>query len=49
MKRKILFVLILAITILAGCGNGNDDECSICNGTGYNQYKTCPACNGTGK
>ena len=47
-KKKIalLLVAIMMMCTLTACGD--DDECGMCNGSGYYQKKTCPVCNGSG-
>lgn len=49
MKKLIPIILmfIMALTILTSCGSDND--CGMCNGSGYYDHKTCPACRGTGE
>lgn len=51
MKKKILTIILSTIFIsilLSGC-DSDDNECGMCNGSGYYQYKTCPACDGSGE
>ena len=47
------YILIgILILILGACANacgGDDDECPLCNGRGYIDYKYCPNCHGSGK
>lgn len=46
----IVIIIVVLFCLFGSCGEGsNDNECWVCNGTGYNQSKTCPACHGTGK
>ena len=50
--KKCLKRVIVALTALccmfalAACGG--DDDCGMCNGSGYYQKKTCPVCGGSG-
>lgn len=50
MKRKkiLLLVGILLMSAFALTACGDDDDCGMCNGSGYYQKKTCPVCNGSG-
>ena len=49
MKKSLLIFLcvlpLLLTLMLTGCG---DNDCGMCNGSGYYQKKTCPACHGSG-
>ena len=47
-KKKLLLLLaaVMLMSSLIACGG--DDECGMCNGTGYYEKKTCPACGGSG-
>lgn len=47
-KKKLAMILavMMLVSTLVACGSDND--CGMCNGSGYYQKKTCPACNGSG-
>ena len=50
MKKKILLLAILSILLMfAFTGCGDDNECGMCNGSGYYDHRTCPACKGSGE
>ena len=36
----------MTMCTLTACGD--DDDCGMCNGSGYYQKKTCPVCKGSG-
>ena len=40
-------MFVLLTTILIACGK-NENECGMCNGSGYYDHRTCPACKGSG-
>ena len=43
----LIAIFIAVLALFATCDN-NDEDCGMCNGSGYYQKKTCPACNGSG-
>lgn len=55
MKKKLGYILSSALLIFmfastiifTGCGS-DENECGMCNGSGYYDHKTCPACKGSG-
>lgn len=42
----VIFIFFIGYCCILGAG---EDECDICNGTGYINRKTCIYCNGTGE
>ena len=50
--KKACLMIVMIISLLFSCflltGCGDDNECGMCNGSGYYKKKTCPACNGCG-
>lgn len=50
-KWRTYILIGILILILGACVNayGSDDnECPLCNGRGYINYKACPNCHGSG-
>lgn len=45
-SMAVLIISMLLMLLLTACNT--DDECGMCNGSGYYQKKTCPVCNGSG-
>ena len=47
-KKTIALLLVMMFTVFMLVGCGDDNECGMCNGSGYYDHKTCPACKGSG-
>ena len=48
MFKYLYLMLIIVVMCMTFTACSDDDDCGMCNGSGYYQKKTCPVCNGSG-